>query len=196
MTSFLEELWNSIFTPGPTPTLLYATNIAFGALLTLLITLLIVTWSIHFLILSFLSFGLWGAINWFANEVRQAQPEEDQTLMKGSRSSSKKAESSQDPTGDVMDSGDDTETEIEERQRQRETTPQVSAPTTTSAIGGTSNQAASTSQRSAFTATRSGYLTPNVDKSLRQRQRQSIAESTGSLSTDSEWEKVDDGEET
>ena len=31
-SSFFEDLWESIFTPGPTPTLLIATNASFAAL--------------------------------------------------------------------------------------------------------------------------------------------------------------------
>ncbi|KAJ5506206.1 Endoplasmic reticulum protein Pkr1 [Penicillium expansum] len=51
MASFMEDLWSSIFTPGPTPTLLIATNVTFAAL----------------------HGGLWWSINWFAAEVRLAQ---------------------------------------------------------------------------------------------------------------------------
>lgn len=73
MASFFVELWNGIFTPGPTPTILIATNVSFGALQLVLFLLLIATWSIHFVILSILSGGLWGAINWFAAEFEAAK---------------------------------------------------------------------------------------------------------------------------
>jgi len=77
MSNFLTDLWSSVFTPGPTPTLLLATNVTFLALQLLLFILLIATYSIHFLILSFLSAGLWGSINWFAKELVAAQKKDD-----------------------------------------------------------------------------------------------------------------------
>ncbi|MCJ1248493.1 hypothetical protein MMC30_005711 [Trapelia coarctata] len=76
MAAFLTDLVQSIFTPGPTPTLLVATNAAFAALQALLLALLIATYSIHFIILSFLCGGLWWAINWFATEIRGAAEKE------------------------------------------------------------------------------------------------------------------------
>ncbi|KAI1345213.1 Pkr1-domain-containing protein [Xylariaceae sp. FL0016] len=76
MAGFAERLWESIFTPGPTPTLLVATNVTFAALQLVLLILLVATWSVHFVVLSFLSAGLWWAINWFANELQAAQEKE------------------------------------------------------------------------------------------------------------------------
>ncbi|KXH28543.1 hypothetical protein CSAL01_09994 [Colletotrichum salicis] len=76
MAAFVTNLWDSIFTPGPTPTLLRATNATFAALQLLLGILLLATWSIHFVILSFLSAGLWYAINWFVIELAQHAEEE------------------------------------------------------------------------------------------------------------------------
>lgn len=73
MASFVEDLWSSIFTPGPTPTLLIATNVAFAALQLVLFALLLATYSLHFIALSIISGGLWYAINWFAAEVKIAQ---------------------------------------------------------------------------------------------------------------------------
>jgi hypothetical protein len=73
MASFMQDLWSSVFTPGPTPTLLIATNISFAALQVVLLALLVATSSIHFVILSAISAGLWWAINWFAAEVRAVQ---------------------------------------------------------------------------------------------------------------------------
>ncbi|RMD43394.1 hypothetical protein DV735_g1709, partial [Chaetothyriales sp. CBS 134920] len=63
MSEFLISLWESVFTPGPTPTLLRATNATFASLQVLLLVLLITTYSYHFFILSLLSGGLWWAIN-------------------------------------------------------------------------------------------------------------------------------------
>ncbi|RKF57059.1 hypothetical protein OnM2_077009 [Erysiphe neolycopersici] len=76
MATFLIDLFQSIFTPGPTPTLLIATNVTFACLQVVLLLLLIATYSIHFAILSLLSAGLWTAINWFANELKLIQLKE------------------------------------------------------------------------------------------------------------------------
>ncbi|EGZ76511.1 Pkr1-domain-containing protein [Neurospora tetrasperma FGSC 2509] len=78
MTSFVTNLWESIFTPGPTPTLLIATNVTFAALQLVLACLLFATWSIHFVILSALCGGLWGSINWFAAELKVHQIQEEE----------------------------------------------------------------------------------------------------------------------
>ena len=78
MASFFQEMWESIFTPGPTPTLLLATNVTFAALQVVLATLLFATTSVHFVILSVLCGGLWAAINWFARELKQHQLQEEE----------------------------------------------------------------------------------------------------------------------
>jgi ER protein Pkr1 len=97
MSTFFSDLFTSIFTPGPTPSLIVATNASFACLQVVLLLLLITTYSIHFLILSFLSAGLWWAINWFVAELTAAQAAE-----------AKKS-------ADVRDSrlGDDSDTEAE-----------------------------------------------------------------------------------
>ncbi len=76
MAAFLTDLVNSIFTPGPTPSILIATNASFAALQVVLLVLLILTYSIHFVILSFISAGLWWAINWFVTELEAANQKE------------------------------------------------------------------------------------------------------------------------
>ncbi|POR39449.1 V-type ATPase assembly factor PKR1 [Tolypocladium paradoxum] len=73
MASFMTDLWESIFTPGPTPTVVKATNASFAALQLCLLLLLLATHSVHFAILSVLCAGLWWAINWFAAELAVAQ---------------------------------------------------------------------------------------------------------------------------
>jgi hypothetical protein len=70
MASFMHDLWNSIFTPGPTSSLLLATNVSFAALQLVLFALLVATYSIHFVVLSLISGGLWWAINWFVTELK------------------------------------------------------------------------------------------------------------------------------
>ncbi|KAG6018306.1 hypothetical protein E4U41_003985 [Claviceps citrina] len=85
MSSFLIDLWESIFTPGPTPTILRATNLSFGALQLVLLALLFATGSIHFVVLSVLCAGLWWAINWFARELAaaaQLQGQEEQVQVR------------------------------------------------------------------------------------------------------------------
>jgi hypothetical protein len=78
MASFFQDLWESIFTPGPTPTLLVATNVTFAALQLVLAILLFATWSIHFTVLSVLCGGLWWSINWFARELKLQQEQEEE----------------------------------------------------------------------------------------------------------------------
>lgn len=82
MASFFEEMWNSIFTPGTTPTLLLATNVTFACLQVTLFVLLLATYSIHFVILSILCGGLWRSINWFATELKREQAREEEARAK------------------------------------------------------------------------------------------------------------------
>ncbi|KAJ3553360.1 hypothetical protein NPX13_g10902 [Xylaria arbuscula] len=100
MAGFAEQLWESIFTPGTTPTLLLATNVTFASLQLVLLALLIATYSVHFVALSLISGGLWWAINWFATELRAAQEKEE----------AEKARAEQRP---VRQGTDDSETEVE-----------------------------------------------------------------------------------
>jgi hypothetical protein len=103
MASFFEDLWQSIFTPGVTPTLLVATNVTFAALQVVLALLLYATFSIHFLILSVLCGGLWSAINWFARELKEHQQQEEEKK--------RRALAARPPPPVV--SSDDSETEVE-----------------------------------------------------------------------------------
>ncbi|KAI1455652.1 Pkr1-domain-containing protein [Annulohypoxylon moriforme] len=100
MASFVQDLWESIFTPGATPTLLVATNATFACLQLVLLLLLVATYSIHFVILSFLCGGLWWAINWFAAELKVAQAKEAREKARSERAAAVK-------------SSDDSETEVE-----------------------------------------------------------------------------------
>jgi hypothetical protein len=77
MSAFVTDLFQSIFTPGPTSSLIVATNASFAALQLVLFLLLLATYSIHFVVLSFLSAALWWAINWFVNELNIARAEEE-----------------------------------------------------------------------------------------------------------------------
>jgi len=67
MTSVAVSLWDSIFTPGPTPILVRAMNISFLALILLLVPLAYITQNIHVVILTLLSGGLWIAMQWLVH---------------------------------------------------------------------------------------------------------------------------------
>lgn len=88
MSQFFQDLWESIFIPGPTPSLLIATNVTFACLQVVLFALLLATYSIHFIILSFLSGGLWYAINWFARELQANHDREVAEKAKAARRAS------------------------------------------------------------------------------------------------------------
>jgi hypothetical protein len=100
MASFVQDLWESIFTPGPTPTLLIATNVTFAALQLVLAGLLIATYSIHFVVLSVLCGGLWAAINWFANELKVHQKQEEEKERRA-QAAARQAVSSEDSETEV-----------------------------------------------------------------------------------------------
>jgi hypothetical protein len=109
MSAFITDLFQSIFTPGPTSTLLVATNASFACLQVVLLLLLIATYSIHFLILSFLSAGLWWAINWFVSELKAAQAlaEEEKRRME------EIADDTETEVETVIDTGDPGSKEVE-----------------------------------------------------------------------------------
>ena len=181
MGSFVEDLWSSVFTPGPTPTLLVATNVTFAALQAVLLALLIATYSVHFLVLSFLSGALWWSINWFAQELKQVQEQEAQEAQKAKEG--KKTHADGKPRkrtpGGLDNSDSDTETEI--ASEQRKATPVASAPVS----------AARAATAAAATAASSASLQLPEEEGSRKRHSVS-GESSGYGSTDSEWEKVDD----
>ncbi|KAK4199723.1 ER protein Pkr1-domain-containing protein [Triangularia verruculosa] len=100
MASFFQNLWESIFTPGPTPTLLIATNVTFAALQVVLAAMLLATYSVHFIVLSGLCAGLWMSINWFAGELIIHQIQEEEKARKAK-------------AAPIPSSSDDSETEVE-----------------------------------------------------------------------------------
>jgi len=175
MASFLEELWGSIFTPGPTPTLLVATNATFAALQLLLLILLIATYSLHFVVLSVLCGGLWYSINWFATEIAKAQQGNT------AREREERKEKSPEP-----ENASDTETEGPPSTEPDEAS---TAQTTSSALGQSQKHERSKQATSTL-------LTPDmIDTTEALRRRRSLGESSGYVSTDSEWEKVSEEEE-
>ncbi len=108
MSQFVQDLWESVFTPGPTPSLLIATNATFAVLQVVLFVLLLATYSIHFIILSFLSAGLWWAINWFAQELKAVREEQEEEQRKQRRRAAVAAATS-------AQGSTDSETEVEEQ---------------------------------------------------------------------------------
>jgi hypothetical protein len=165
MASFVEDLWSSVFTPGPTPTLLIATNVAFAALQLIFFALLLATYSLHFVALSVISGGLWYAINWFAAEVQLAQQaQEAEKKEQESKDDNAKTRGKSPGVGESPDSETETETLVAKR---------------------TGNKSGAVATGSAA----SGLLPTARDS----KKRLSIGgEGSGDGSTDSEWEKVDD----
>lgn len=181
MADFMTNLWTSIFTPGPTPTLLVATNVTFAALLAVLLALLFMTYSIHFVILSVIAAGLWVSINWFAGEVLRVRAEEEEAeRAAGTDEKEKEAASSVGSAG------------VEEVEVVEEEVVSTSAADTSEAVGVYKVDADVTPRKGRAT----GETVWNTSAAARlapegARRRAAMAESTGSLSTDSEWEKVD-----
>ena len=168
----MEELWSSIFVPGPTRTLLIATNATFAALQLVLFVLGMVTYSIHFVVLSVLSAGLWYSINWFAREVRLAQAAQEAEKAKQEERAAIAAARKKD-IGPVESGDSETETETE-------TLAQATA--------------LPTSHASSVMATGSEMASDRLQPPQRDtKQRLNTGgDSSGYGSTDSEWEKVDD----
>jgi hypothetical protein len=204
MSNFLVNLWESVFTPGPTPTLLVATNASFAALQLLFFALLIATYSVHFVVLSGLCAGLWWAINWFAAEIRTAQAaEEEAKRIREARRENQKGKTGAGGEGEGMDTGDDTEgveTEVEDKVKPKsKPAARAPRPETQSTVfverpvelGGGRESTPIATGSSAAPATTTGArtgLAPSSDDAF--KRRRSMGESVGELGTDSEWEKV------
>lgn len=176
MGSFLEDLWSSVFTPGPTPALLVAANVTFAALQTVLFALLLATYSIHFVVLSVLSAALWASINWFAGELKQAQAEAGEEEARRKKEDKKghadgKPRRKTSGGGALDSSASDTETEDASEEKDKK------------------NEAPSGSAAAAASA----FLQPPEMQDASRKRHSVSGESSGYGSTDSEWEKVDEG---
>ncbi|KAH0491384.1 hypothetical protein TgHK011_002818 [Trichoderma gracile] len=172
MASFFVELWEGIFTPGPTPTILKATNITFAALQLVLGALLLATHSVHFVVLSVLCGGLWWSVNWFARELRVAQAaaqEEEQQQKKLGVPASLSGAAADASAGDVSGSSD---TEVEGRVPRR--------------------RRSARNKRSGGAGAVKADVEP-VEKKGELKQR-SLADSVSSVSTEDEWERVSENE--
>ncbi|CAO1597112.1 hypothetical protein XANCAGTX0491_000937 [Xanthoria calcicola] len=179
MTTFITDLFTSIFTPGPTPTLLVATNVSFAALQLVFLLLLILTTSIHFVVLSFLCAGLWWSINWFASELETAKRFEKAREERGKVGEHSGGGGGGDGDGD----GDDEEP----RRPRREKTADDSG---TETEGREEPVSAVGDRRRVHVGT---TLQPE-DAEGEIRKRRSLGSSTGDLSTDSEWDKVEEAD--
>ena len=192
MTDFFSNLWSSVFTPGPTPTLLVATNVAFGALQILLAALLIATYSIHFAILSVLCTGLWWSINWFASELQAAQAKEDEAEKLRKR---KKGETEWRNKGEVEDSADDEgeDTEVEESGRgMKESVSDMSDEPTKDNLR-VREEIRNAMQPGGGPVSESGVATgaeQAVGGAEARQRRAEEGDRSGDISTDSEWEKI------
>ncbi len=187
MSSFMVELWESIFVPGPTPVILRATNATFAALQVTLFALLVSTYSIHFVILSVLSAGLWWSINWFAAELAAAKargdiPAGDPAPADGKKVAGQTATTAAAPapTAPKENSDEDTEVESQAKQRGRKSKKKSK--------GNVAGVAKSSADVEAVEA--KGELKHRVA---------SLSDSTGftsqsSVSTEDEWEKVSESE--
>lgn len=169
MSQFFQDLWESIFIPGPTPTLLIATNVTFACLQVVLFALLLATYSIHFIILSFLSGGLWYAINWFARELQANHDREVAEKAKAARRTAARAGAG---------TSSESETEVETVLTRSKTKAQP-AP-------------AAASRDAEVHEPGAGEVKPRASQQSQQSQQSQGSKS--SASTEDEWEKVSEYE--
>jgi len=184
MASFFVDLWSSIFTPGPTPTLLLATNVTFAALQVVLFALLLATYSFHFVILSIICCVLWWLINWFVMELKDTQTAEGNE--KESKPHRQRGSRSRTP-GAIDSTESETETEHGSEPAGGETNP--TAPTASVPVSTSSSTMKPPPSTKGTGPATTGTRPPASDT---MRKRRSEVESSGYISTDSEWEKVDE----
>lgn len=182
MADFVTNLWESVFTPGTTPTLLIATNVTFGALQVVLFGLLIATYSIHFAILSVLCGGLWFSINWFARELQAAQRAEVEAERLRKKKQAEKDWQAQDG-GAADDEGEDTEVEDSGMRR--------SEVTLDEGVGGLNKEQMDKIAKAAVRDRQIGSQATGIQAVSGQTRQRRADESSSELSTDSEWEKVE-----
>jgi hypothetical protein len=208
MAEFMTKLWESVFTPGPTPTLLIAANASFGTLQALLFALFLATWSYHFVALSVICGGTWWGINWFAAELAKAQAAEEEAAKirkrRRDREESGKggAETSGGEGGDEHDAledsitgeegedGTETETEVgEERKLPKMGQMNIrGGPGKIQAV----MESARVAREGNTAATGSGLEAPSDSSGLLKRKSEGETSSAdlSSVGTDSEWEKI------
>lgn len=199
MGDFLTNLWGSVFTPGATPTLIVATNATFAALQLLLGALFIATYSIHFAVLSVLCTGLWFSINWFANELRQAQAKEEEAeRLRKQKKATSKADKDWKAKGEVGDSADDEGEDTEtEGAGMRESASGASAASVAyepteedERVRSEIIDAIKASGNATAGGASTGLQAGDGGSAARQR-KDGEGDRSGEVSTDSEWEKVE-----
>ncbi|KAJ4326581.1 SMK killer toxin resistance protein [Fusarium piperis] len=178
MSSFFVELWEGIFTPGPTPTLLKAANGSFAALQLVLLLMFAATYNVHCLVLSILCAGLWWSINWFAAELAIAQREQREKEEREKREAAR-----DDDTTDGDE--DETETEVE--------TASASASASAPAVAAVPSKAPPAKDPTTLDAAVAAGLEP-VEPKGEVTQRVAAAGTQSSVSTEDEWEKVSEAE--
>ncbi|KAI5248801.1 Pkr1-domain-containing protein [Aureobasidium subglaciale] len=196
MADFMVNLWEGVFTPGATPALLLATNITFAALQLTLAGLLAATYSIHFVILSFLCGGLWWAINWFAYELQQAQQKEAEAdrIRKSRSGGSTPKKSGSTSGGDIADD-EATEAEVETAagvklkvsHAELDFTPSQEDERIKSQILNDFKSGTASSTSAGTTA-----LQPSEGESRQRKGPSDMSASSNEFGTDSEWIKVDE----
>lgn len=80
--AFITELWQSVFTPGPTPALMKALHASFVLLFISLFWLIYVTRSIHYINLLVIALLLYGTVIWFVNELEKEKLKTNEELLK------------------------------------------------------------------------------------------------------------------
>jgi hypothetical protein len=185
MSSFIVDLWESIFTPGPTPSILKATNASFAALQVVLLSLLYATYSVHFVVLSALCAALWWSINWFAAELKLAQQraaaEEDEASKKRDAVAAASASASSTAAAAAgAGAGDSSDTEVEGQ---------------TSSSGRVAGGKRARKVAEELGVAASSDLRGPDDAALRQRGTGTGTGTQSSVSTEDEWEKVSENEQ-
>ncbi|KAI5466422.1 ER protein Pkr1-domain-containing protein [Mariannaea sp. PMI_226] len=211
MSSFFVELWESIFTPGPTPTILKAANASFAALQLVLLLMLFATHSIHCVILSVLCAGLWWSINWFAAELNaaQAREREEQARLK-EKEKDKTRERGKEKSARASD-GDDADADAEATETEVDTEVDTSSPllastTTTTATEkpsvGAVPESESESESEESEPEAESVPAPNAPVGVGLQPIEPRGEvkhrpgpgTQSSVSTEDEWEKVSEAE--
>lgn len=191
MASFFEDLWSSIFTEGATPTLLVATNATFAALQLLFFVLLVVTYSIHFVILSILSGALWWSINWFVAELKSVREKEEKEKKLAKEPDQRIDTAFARPPGAIDLTESETETEsIAGGGPSHDSKKRL--PKTASTISGVTARRSPAPARGSTPSASGVQGASNLEVEGEVRLRNAPGDSSGYVSTDSEWEKVEE----
>ncbi|EFW22011.1 hypothetical protein D8B26_002106 [Coccidioides posadasii str. Silveira] len=192
MASFLTDLWSSVFTPGATPTLLVATNATFAALQVLLLALLVATYSIHFLVLSCLCGALWWSINWFVAELDVAKAKDARGKQGFDQSAVTGKEPLIRPPGAIDTTESETETESITGGEEAQLSMAAATPFSSAATGRRLPPSASKRESTPAASSQHSVQTVTEGSQGEVRRRHAPHDSSGYVSTDSEWEKVEE----